>query len=359
MTTTNAPVKLGFAVPIFANPGVAHFRTPNFVELNWEPIAAAVAEAESLGYDSLWVADHMFLGRDGAILEGWTTLAALAGLTKRLRLGSIHLGNGFRPAPLVAKMVSTLDVISGGRLEFFIDPGWRAREHLAYGFDWEPERAVRVEQVREAIDLMKATWSGLPTDFSGRFYETTGAINAPMPVRPQGPRVWIGEAFDRETLDLVATHADVWNSMPAGLDVLEDKITRVNQACEDRGRDPRTLVKTLETQVLILERSDDLGRWLDRWRLLEAQYPSGEAMTDVVEFVQETNPKLKKGLAESDYRDEFLIGTVEEVTEKLHAYRSLGVEEVICWFMDFPDLTSMRRVAMDVRPGLSGDARAT
>ena len=126
--TRTTPVKLGFAVPIFANPGVAHFRTPNFSELTWEPIAAAVCEAELLGYDSVWVADHMFLGRDGAILEGWTTLAALAGLTQRLRLGSIHLGNGFRPPALVAKMVSTLDVISGGRVELFIDPGWRARE---------------------------------------------------------------------------------------------------------------------------------------------------------------------------------------------------------------------------------------
>jgi alkanesulfonate monooxygenase SsuD/methylene tetrahydromethanopterin reductase-like flavin-dependent oxidoreductase (luciferase family) len=211
---------------------------------------------------------------------------------------------------------------------------------------------VRVEQVREAIDLMKATWAGLPTTFPGQFYRTDGAINTPTPIQPDGPRVWIGEAFDPETLELIATHADVWNSMPAGLEVLEAKLTRVNRACEDLGRDPETLVKTLETQVLILDHADDLGHWLETWRALEKKFPAGEAMSDVVEFVHETNPKLKAGLTESDYREEFLIGTVDEVIEKLRAYSSLGIEEVICWFMDFPELTSMRRLVTDVLPHL-------
>jgi alkanesulfonate monooxygenase SsuD/methylene tetrahydromethanopterin reductase-like flavin-dependent oxidoreductase (luciferase family) len=350
--SSTSPMKFGFAIPIFANPGIAHFRTPNFERLEWPPIADAVREAEALGYDSLWVADHMFLGRDGAILEGWTTLCVLAGLTTRMRLGSIHLGNGFRSAPLVAKMAATLDFVSGGRFELFIDPGWREREHVAYGFDWEPDRSVRVAQLGEAVDLIKATWSGQPTDVQGRFYELAGAINTPTPVQPDGPRVWIGEAFDEPTLDLIATHADVWNSMPAGLEVLREKLERVDQACVDRDRDPSSLVKTLETQVLVLDHPSDLDRWLERWDALQSANPPGDAMTDVMAFVLETNPLLQKGMVADDYRNEFVIGTVDEVIDRLRAYGSMGIDEVMCWFMDFPELTSMRRLATDVRPNV-------
>jgi alkanesulfonate monooxygenase SsuD/methylene tetrahydromethanopterin reductase-like flavin-dependent oxidoreductase (luciferase family) len=335
-------VKLGFAVPIFANPGVADFRTPNFEELAWPPVLRAVQEAEQLGYDSLWVADHMFLGRDGAILEGWTTLAYLGGCTERMRLGPIHLGNGFRPATLTAKMVATLDFISGGRFELFIDPGWREREHVAYGFEWEPDRAKRVAQLAETLDLIRAMWRGDAGD----------AICAPAPLRAGGPRIWIGEAFDEPTLDLIVRYADVWNSMPAGRDLLERKFARVEQACRERGRDPTTLVKTLETQVLVYRDEHDAERLFTRFDELADRYPTGDSMSDVVDFVQQTNPHLTGQRSLDSCRDEFLIGTPDEVGEKLVAYRTLGVEEVICWFMDFPDLTSLRLLATEVAPRL-------
>lgn len=345
-------LKLGFAVPIFASPGVVDVRTPNFEHLDWAPIISAVREAEAIGYDSIWVADHMFLGREGAILESWTTLCVLAGATKRMRLGNIHLGNGFRWAPLTAKMAATLDFISGGRLEFFLDPGWREREHVAYGFDWEPDRALRARRVGEAIEMTRRMWTGQTTDYAGGFYELAGAINMPTPVRSHGPRIWIGEAFDDATLDLVATHADVWNSMPAGVDVLRAKIERVSSACRDRGRDPNTLEKTLETQVLLVDSESDWDRWLERWESMRAANPPGEAMTDFFEFVQTTNPQLGQGLDTDRYREEFVIGTKDEVVDKLLAYQDLGITEVICWFMDFPEMTTMRRLATEVRPAL-------
>ncbi|CAN7632525.1 LLM class flavin-dependent oxidoreductase [Phenylobacterium sp. LjRoot219] len=345
-------MQLGFAAPIFANPGVADFRTPNFEKLDRAAVVAGVREAERLGYDSLWVADHMFLGRDGAILEGWTTLAYLAGCTSRMRLGPIHLGNGFRPAPLAAKMIATLDFLSDGRFELFIDPGWRGREHTAYGFEWEPDRAKRVAQVEEALVLMRALWSGEPTTHKGDFYDIEGAICTPPPVGRNGPRVWIGEAFDEPTLDLIARHADVWNSMPAGLDVLAEKIARVDHACAERGRDPRTLAKTLETQVLVYEDAADAERLFARFDELSRRYPSGEAMTDVVEFVKQGNPHLDGQRSRDSLYDEFLIGTPDEVAAKLRAYSELGITEVICWFMDFPDFTSMRLLAESVVPTL-------
>ncbi len=352
--TQPSRLRLGLAVPIFANPGVTDFRTPNFESLDWQQAEAAVIEAERLGFDSFWVADHLFLGRDGAIMECWTTLAYLAGLTSRMRLGSIHLGNGFRPAPLTAKMIASLDVLSRGRLELFIDPGWRAREHLAYGFPWEPDRDVRVAQLREALDLMRSMWSGDPITHHGRFYDVDGAICAPTPTTDKGPRIWIGEAFDDATLDLIVRYADVWNSMPAGLDVLAEKIARVDEACSEAGRDPSTLVKTLETQVLVYENEGVLADYLARFDSLARQHPTGDAMTDVIDFVAQTNPHLDAAAAGSGHVDEFLIGTPDEVATKLNAYADLGIDEVICWFMDFPDRTGMRLLMSDVVPQLGG-----
>ncbi|ADB50374.1 LLM class flavin-dependent oxidoreductase [Conexibacter woesei] len=348
-------MRLGLAVPIFANPGVPDFRTPNAERLEWSEVRAAAVEAERLGYDSLWVADHMFLGRDGAIYEGWTTLSVLAGMTSTIRLGTIHLGNELRHAPLMAKMAATLDVQSGGRLELFVDPGWRARELTAYGYEWEPDRAVRAARVGEAIELARLLWSGEPASYEGAHYRLDGAICAPVPEQRPHPPIWIGEAFDEATLDLIVAHADVWNSMPAGLDVLREKIAKVDAACTARGRDPRTLRKTLETQVLIYDDRDDAERLFERFAELRRAHPSGEAMRDVVAFVAQTNAELGRGeLTFDDLREEFVIGTPDEVRAKLDAYRALGIDEVICWFMDFPARTSMRRLIHEVAPALAG-----
>lgn len=333
-------LRLGFAVPIFANPGLVDIRTPSFVELEWPPILTAVKEAESIGYDSLWVADHMFLGRDGAILESWTTLSALATATSRMRLGNIHLSVGFRNPALMAKMAATLDVISEGRFDLFIDPGWREREHTAYGFEWDHAREERAAQVAEAVDLARRLWTGQPVDHRGVHFHTEGAISMPTPVHP--PEIWIGEAFDEATLDLVARHADVWNSMPAGLEVLAEKIARVDEACAARGRAPHTLRKTLETQVLIIEDDADWQSRLDHWARLRAEYPAGSAMGDFSTFVHAGNPQLGDVVDSGRMKDEFIIGTADEVAAKLRAYRDLGISEIICWFMDFPQPATMR-----------------
>ena len=115
------PVQFGFCLPIFAYPGSRFFRTPAYPALNPADTLTLGVLADTLGYDSLWVADHLMLGRDQAILEGWTTLSALAGATRRARLGIIHQANLFRPPALTAKMTATLDQLSDGRFIFFTD----------------------------------------------------------------------------------------------------------------------------------------------------------------------------------------------------------------------------------------------
>jgi alkanesulfonate monooxygenase SsuD/methylene tetrahydromethanopterin reductase-like flavin-dependent oxidoreductase (luciferase family) len=343
-------MKFGFGVPIFANPGVPYFRTPNLEELDWQVALHSVRAAESLGYDSLWVADHVFLGRDGAVLEGWTTLSALALAAPSLRLGPIHLALGFRHPSLVAKMIATLDVISGGRVEFFVEPGWREREFRAYGFEWIPSRAERVARTEEAIVICRLLWSGEEVSYDGRFFSLDRASCRPTPVQEGGPRVWIGEALDEETLALTARHADVWNSIPASPELLASKIAKVDEACERAGRDPATLKKTLETQVLVYESRDEAKELFRRYDDLRARYPSGDAMSDIMDFLREIDPELDRKTSLDAYCEAFVIGTPEEVAAKLAAYGEMGIDEFICWFMDIPSTRSMELLASQVLP---------
>jgi len=345
-------MKFGLAVPVFANPGVPDFRMPNCEEVHWEDIVSLVREAENLGYQSLWVADHMFLGHDGFFLENWTTLSALSVVTSRMRLGTIHLGNGFRHAPLVAKMVGTLDFISNGRVELFLDPGWREREHTSYGFEWNADRAARVERLAEAIHVMRAMWKGTPTTYRGQYYTVDGAICAPIPLKAGGPRIWMGESINDEELDLIAREADVWNSVPASPEFLASKIKRLTAACERNGRDPKTIVKTLETQVLICDDKEQVTELFNKFSTLRERYPSGDAMSDIFDFFRQIDPTLAPKMRPEDFYDEFVIGTPEEVAEKLRAYQALGIDEVICWFMDYPDRTSIRLLVSKVWPML-------
>ena len=140
-------VQFGVCLPIFACPGVQLFRTPGIATLDPSTVLPYGRAAESLGYDSLWVADHLMLGKDEAILEGWSVLSALAGATTRPRLGMIHMAHYFRHPALTAKMVATLDQISGGRMIHFLDAGYQRREYVNYGLPWKEEMADRLDDL--------------------------------------------------------------------------------------------------------------------------------------------------------------------------------------------------------------------
>src|SRR5260370_8063459 len=126
------PIQFGYCLPIFACPGGGLFRTPNYTNLDAATTLQLGVEADSLGYDSIWVADHLMLGKDQAILEGWTTLCAIAGATSRIKLGIIHQGHFFRYPSVAAKMIATLVNLSGGRSIYFPHTATRAAAHPAY-----------------------------------------------------------------------------------------------------------------------------------------------------------------------------------------------------------------------------------
>jgi alkanesulfonate monooxygenase SsuD/methylene tetrahydromethanopterin reductase-like flavin-dependent oxidoreductase (luciferase family) len=326
------PVQFGFCVPIFAFPGPGLFRTPSYERLEPQTTLAAAVECERLGYDSLWVADHFFLGPEGAILEGWTTMCVLAGLTSRIKLGSIHLCTGFRNPALLAKMAATLDVLSNGRLIFFADSGNRRVEFEAYDFPWHEESTVRDARMREALELILRLWQEPgPVTVEGQYYAAHQALCLPHPVQQPHPPLWLGEVPDEVMLSATAELADGWNTTPVSVPELRKRLARVEAACTAAGRPLSELELSLETQVLIAPTRQRVTELLEHAaRLGHAGDAAG------------SGPKVME--------DSWMVGTPDEIIARIEEYRTLGISHFMLWFMDFPGMDGVRLFAQTVLP---------
>jgi alkanesulfonate monooxygenase SsuD/methylene tetrahydromethanopterin reductase-like flavin-dependent oxidoreductase (luciferase family) len=232
-------------------------------------IVALWREADGIeAFGHAWLWDHLVPLRGdvrGPALEAWTLLAALAAQTQRLRLGVLVTSNRLRPPALLAKMAATVDVISGGRLEFGIGAGGSQlpgnpvvmelvhREYGAYGVPVVPA----VEAVRalgEACTIMRRLWAeDEPFDFDGRCYQLAGAICEPKPVQRPGPPVMIGASGERSALRVVAEHADIWNCAGRGVAEFRRKSLVLDGHCAAIGRDPAQIARSMQ----VLVRMDD------------------------------------------------------------------------------------------------------
>jgi alkanesulfonate monooxygenase SsuD/methylene tetrahydromethanopterin reductase-like flavin-dependent oxidoreductase (luciferase family) len=343
-------LRIGVCVPVFANPGAAFFRTPNWTALEPAAAVASAVEAERLGYDSIWVADHLMHGFDDAILEGWTTLAVIAGRTSRIKLGTIHLAQPFRAPAIAAKMAATLDALSSGRLILFYDCGWQEAEVRAFGLDW-PAEEERIARMDEGLRLMKALWSAeKPLDFRGRYFSTDGAMCRPVPLQRPRPPIWLGEARHAAWLDAIVQHADGWNSTPASLQRLNEKLDALRAACDRAGRDMADLELSLEIQVLLAPTEADVKRSARDIASLPAS-KRGSVRHDVVAALAAEDDRPL-----SETVDDWLVGTPEAVISQIREYVGLGISHFMLWFLDFPSLAGMRLFAECVAPALRSAA---
>jgi len=329
-------LRVALAAPVFAAAGHIGMRTPSMRDASWATVRASVELAEELGYDSVWFSDHLFHGRTGAFHESWTALSIAAGFTDRIRLVNNHLGVGLRDPRVLAKMATTLADATGDRFELFLAAGYRRREYDAYGIEWRADD-VRLQQLREAIAVIRALWSGDPVDADGPSYPLHRAIARPTP--GGAPFVWIGGPLSDGALDLIAAEADGWNSFPLGLDDYASAAQRVDDACRRNGRDPSTLRRSLETQVLIVDDEDEWHDMLQRWAGLRAAAPLDEFTDDLVSGTVVYDADTVEAV-----RRQCIIGTRDEVAAIIDRYRALGVTDLVCWFMDLPDERSMREL---------------
>ncbi len=242
MPEVDHPVEFGLYVPQVA---MDHGRILERAQL-----------AEELGFDSLWLYDHLYgPGQpELASLEAWTLATYLLARTRRLRIGHLVLCNNFRHPALLAKMATTLDVLSEGRLELGLGSGSVRAEHDQAGLPWGdlPERSDRLA---ETLEILVRMFTGEPTSFAGRHFRVTDLPNRPAPRQSPHPPIHIGGIGVRRTLPLVARYADVWNVPTYGLGTWEETDRHLGEACAAIGRDPATIRRSHEA-VLVLAPDD-------------------------------------------------------------------------------------------------------
>lgn len=183
------------------------------------------------------------------MLEAYSTLAGIAASTKKVRLGTLVTGVTYRNPALLAKQVTTLDVISGGRAILGIGAAWNEAEHIGYGFDFPPI-GERMDRLAEALTICHLMFTEDRPSFAGDHYRIDRALNQPRPIQPRGPQILIGGMGERRTLRLAAEFADMTHWFAGSLAALRHKTEVLEQHCEAVGRDPSTIVRTIGSTVI-------------------------------------------------------------------------------------------------------------
>ena len=238
-------MKFGITIPRFVGPGGVAGIGPE--------LAGIARDADQAGLDSLWVMDHFFqippIGEaEEPMLEGYSTLAYVAGITERVSLGTLVTGVTYRHPGLLIKTVTTLDVLSGGRAWLGIGAGWYEREHLGLGVPFPPV-SERFERLEETLQIAQQMWSGVVGPYVGEHYQLAETLCQPMPLSTPRPRIMIGGGGEQKTLRLVARYADACNlfAMPGeeGLSTLSHKLDVLRAHCEAEGRPFEAIEKTV------------------------------------------------------------------------------------------------------------------
>jgi len=262
----------------------------NYSKRPYDTIRAVAQRAETDGYDSIWLPDHLFYRNPGeptrGIWECWTMLAALAEATHRVEIGTLVTCNSFRNPAILAKMATTVDEVSHGRLILGVGAGWNEPEYQAFGLPFDH----RVDRFEEALQILKPLLREGHVDFAGRYYQARNCDIVPRGPRPEGPPLMVGSEGGPRMLKLTAQYADLWNTGYMGKpETLADRRAKMVAACRGIRRDPATLGIT----ALI-------GLW----------FPD----------LQQKKPK---------FFDNPLTGTVQEVAAAMQGYAELGVEHIM------------------------------
>jgi F420-dependent oxidoreductase-like protein len=239
-------------------------------------IAGLATAAEEAGFASVWVMDHFFQlpplgGPDQPMMEAYTLLGALAARTRRVQLGTLVTGVTYRNPAILAKIVTTLDVISQGRAVLGIGGAWYDVEHQGLGVDYPADR-VRLDMLEEAVQICRAMFTADDVSFSGAHYRVDHARNLPRPVQPGGPKIMIGGGGEKRTLRLVARYADMCN-VTGDAATLARKIDVLRRHCADVGRDPTEIAVTWMTPLILTTSAENTAEMRE---LLAASVPAEE-----------------------------------------------------------------------------------
>lgn len=267
-------------------------------------------------FDSAWIIDHL----DADVLESFTTLSYMAALHPQLKFGHTVVCQSFRNPALLAKMGATLQFLSGGRFLLGIGAGWHAKEYEAYGYDFPPAY-IRVEQLEETLQIIKAMWTEPQTTFIGRHYRVIDVCCEPKP--DPLPTIMVG-GFRPKMLRLTATYADGWNVSSTGIQGYRRLVAAFARACADVGRDPATVRRS--------------------WCGGCACAPTQEAAERFAgERYRADNPE-----------DDFgFVGAPQQVVEQMRPFIDLGIDYFMLDCGGFPKLTTLEMLIHEVLPALN------
>ena len=270
-------------------------------------------------FDSAWFIDHLQFG-NADVLEGFTALTYMAALHPQIKFGHTVLCQSFRNPALLAKMGATFQFLSGGRFVLGIGAGWHAEEYQAYGYNF-PSNSMRVAQLEEALQIIKAMWSQEKATFHGRYYRVIDAHCEPKP-EPL-PIIMIG-AFKPKMLRLTAKYADWWNVSSLGVEGYRDIAQECERACSQVGRDPSTLKRTWVGGCACATTQEEARAWAgDRYS------------------------------AENAYDDFGFVGTPQQVVEQMRPFIELGIDYFMLDCGGFPKLTTLEMLVSQVLPALN------
>ena len=234
------------------------------IKRSWAETAAAAREFEELGFDSIWVNDHLYgpQSPDIPILEAWTAVAALAAITARVEIGTLVTPAGMRNPAHLGKTIATADAIAGGRVIPGLGGGWMEREFTDFGMPFLPVRQ-RLAQLEETVALLRRMWSeDGPVTFAGEHVRVENVVCEPKP--PRTPPILIGGAGERVTLRIAARHADVWNNLAGHHAHLARKVATLRAHCRDAGRDPAEVTVSQQCLVTIAPDEASAGPMIER-----------------------------------------------------------------------------------------------
>ncbi len=295
----------------------------------YEAMTRVAQAAEADGYDSVWVYDHFHTVPNPEIetcFEAWTITAGLARDTQRVRIGQMVTCNGYRNPALLAKIASTVDVMSRGRAICGLGAGWYEHEWRAYGYGF-PELRDRMRAFREAVEIVVQMWTQTYASFSGEYYSIDGAINEPKGVQQPHLPLWLGGGGEKITLKLVAQYAQGCNFANGDPEEMRQKIDVLRGHCDAAGRDLNSITRSTSLNLFLLEDGAD-----------------AESATAAA--------RGSRSLA--DFQREYFVGTRQQTIDRIGALRDAGANYLIVYFPRVAvDHSLLHRFAAEVMPAFA------
>ena len=309
----NGKLQFGLTIPQGWRGGDLDLEEENNPIKQFEFSKSIVITADKIGFDSLYAYDHLipFFKDDieKNVFECFTLLSATATITKRIKIGQIVTCNSYRNPALLAKMVSTLDVISKGRMELGMGAGWYEKEYLAYGYDF-PSHIERIKQLDESLSIIKEMWIKKSASFEGNYYTIKEAICNPKPIQKPHPTIMVGGSGEKYLLKVVAKHANRYNIFFGTPQEMKRKITILKDHCSKNGRDHKEIQYSVVLPCIITESGEDINQIVARYKRRD------KTVEQYLDF-------LVGGIT---------IGTPEKIINGLNQYIEIGVSHFIIQF---------------------------